>query len=53
MSETKYVFWVELSDGQEIRWSNLTKHKAQNMHKWTEESVLWSNIKAYGWGEQK
>ena len=51
--ETKYAFWVELADGQEVRWSGLTKHQAKMMHKWTEESVYWSSVKATGWEEQQ
>ena len=51
--QTKYIFWLELRDGQEIRWSGLSQNKAVSMHKWTEDSVLWTNVKAYGWEEMR
>ena len=53
IKQTKYAFWVELPDGQEIRWSGLSQYQAKVMHKWTEESVHWSCVKATGWEEQK
>jgi hypothetical protein len=52
MSETKYVFWVELRDGQELRWSGLTRHQVVCMHKWTEHRIP-PQVKAFGWEESK
>ena len=50
--ETKYVFWIELTDGQEVRWSNLSKRKVIELHNMTEKRIP-LNIKAFGWEEQK
>lgn len=52
MSDKKYAFWIELEDGQEVRWSGLTKHQVTRMHLWTENRIP-LNIKAFGWEEQK
>lgn len=52
MSEVKYVFWIETEDGQEVRWSNLTKTQATRMHAMTDANLP-LNIKRYGWEEQK
>ena len=49
---SKYVFWIELRDGQEVRWSGLTKHQVECMHKWTEKRIP-INVKAYGWEEME
>jgi hypothetical protein len=50
--ETKYAFWIELTDGQEVRWSGLTLRQVQSMNKMT-DTRLPLNIKAFGWEEQK
>lgn len=50
--ETKYAFWIELTDGQEVRWSNLSKRKVIELHSMTEKRIP-LNIKAFGWEEQK
>ena len=52
MSETKYAFWIELADGQEVRWSGLTLRQVQNMHAMTDKRLP-LNIKAFGWEEQR
>jgi hypothetical protein len=52
MSEVKYAFWIELTDGQEVRWSGLTLRQVQNMHSMTDKRLP-LNIKAYGWEEQR
>jgi hypothetical protein len=51
MSGRKFAFWIELKDGQLLRWVNLTPHQAKCMHKWTEDGIGWSNVKAFGWEE--
>jgi len=51
MDEAKYVFAVELYDGQELRWTNLTQHQAKCMYKWVGQ--LQQNYKAAGWEEMK
>jgi hypothetical protein len=48
----KYAFWIELADGQEVRWSNLTQTQATRMHAMTDKKLP-LNIKAYGWEEQQ
>ena len=48
----KYVFWIELTDGQEVRWTGLTQRKCIELHNMTER-CLPLNIKAFGWEEQK
>jgi hypothetical protein len=52
IKQTKYAFWVELTDGQEIRWGGLTLRQVQNMHSVTDKRLP-LNVKAYGWEEQK
>lgn len=49
--EKKYEFWIETEDKQEVRWSNLTKVKAGNMYRWTEQNLP-LNVVSYGWKEQ-
>jgi hypothetical protein len=48
----KYAFWIELEDGQEVRWSNLTKTQATRMYAMTDQRLP-LNIKTHGWEEQK
>jgi len=52
MNETKYVFWVELRNGEELRWPRLTQRQATSMHKWTEERTP-LEVKAFGWEEMR
>lgn len=52
MNETKYAFFIETEDGQEVRWSNLTKRQAESLYKWTDEHLP-MNIKTHGWEEVK
>lgn len=52
MSEQKYAFWIELTDGQEVRWSGLSKKKVIELHNMTEKRIP-DNIKSFGWEEQK
>jgi hypothetical protein len=52
MSETKYVFWIELEDGQEVRWSHLSLRQVQSMNAVTDKRLP-LNIKAFGWSEMR
>ena len=46
----RWVFWIELEDGQLLRWPHLTQHQAKCMYKWTSE-ITPDNVKRYGWEE--
>jgi hypothetical protein len=50
MAEQKYAFWIETRDGQEVRWSGLTKVQAVTMYNRTDNRQP-LNVKAYGWEE--
>jgi hypothetical protein len=47
----KYEFSIELYDGQELRWVNLTRHQAQSMYKWANQ--LQQNYKGCRWEEMR
>lgn len=49
----RYEFFVHLNDGQEVRWTNLTKRQAQTMYKWTTEHQLQGGFNSWGWEEVK
>ena len=43
-----YEFYTRTTNGDETRWTGLTKTKAQQMHAYTSQSQP-SNITAFGW----
>lgn len=50
--ETKFVFWVVLADGQEVRWPGLSASAARAMYQATGR-VYPDNVVRYGYGEMK
>jgi len=48
----KYVFWMILETGEEIRWSGLTLTQAEKMYKWTDEHLPY-NVSSYGWEDME
>lgn len=52
MSDTKYSFWIELYDNQEVRWSGLSLRQVQNLHHMTEKRMP-NNVRAFGWEEEQ
>jgi hypothetical protein len=51
-SERRFVFYIELEDGTEMRWSPLTMTQAKNMHSLTERFGP-MEAKRFGWEEIK
>lgn len=47
-----YVFYVELGDGTELRWSGLSLAQARYMYSATSRSTP-DNVLRYGWVEVK
>jgi len=50
MNDKKYAFWIELEDGQEVRWAPLTQHQAVTMYNRTSDCTP-ANVKSLGWEE--
>ena len=50
--QPKYVFYIEMMDGQEVRWEPLSKTLALNMFNLTVKKQP-VNVKTYGWEELK
>jgi hypothetical protein len=50
--QPQYAFYIETIDGQEVRWSPLTKRQAVSMYNQT-ATQLPLNVKTYGWEELK
>ena len=48
----KYVFYIILDTGEEVRWPGLTLTQARNMYKWTEDRLP-RNVTTFGWEEMK
>ena len=48
----KYVFFIRLDNGEEVRWPMLTLTQAKNMYKWTRDHEP-QGVLAYGWEEMK
>lgn len=48
----KYTFYIELRNGEEVSWNNLTEKQAKDMYKYT-DIRLPGNVERYGWKEQK
>lgn len=46
----KYVFYIILDTGEEIRWHGLTLTQVKNMYKWTDDNLPY-NVSTYGWEE--
>jgi hypothetical protein len=49
---TRYVFYIILDTGEEVRWPGLTLTQARNMYAWTEAHAP-TNISTYAWEEMK
>jgi hypothetical protein len=50
-TEKNYTFWITTPDGQEIQWRGLTQKQAESMNKLTEDAVVWSGVRGFGWSE--
>ena len=48
----KCRFYITTRDGVTTEWRGLTKHRARQMHAYTEQSQPW-NVTAFGWEELK
>jgi len=48
----KYVFYIILDTGEEVRWPGLTLTQARNMYKWTKDRLP-RNVSTFGWEEMK
>ena len=51
--DKRYEFHVELEDGQQVQWVNLTRRQAESMCKWTSDHVQDKNLREWGWSEMK
>jgi hypothetical protein len=48
----KYVFFIQLDNGTEVRWPMLTLTQAKNMYKWTVDTFP-VGVNSFGWEEMK
>ena len=52
MTDKNFAFWVELRNGEEVRWSSLTRAQAVTMYNNTDRRQP-DNVRSYGWEEMK
>jgi hypothetical protein len=48
----RYVFYIILASGEEVRWPGLTLTQARNMYKWTRDAAP-LDLSTYGWEEMQ